>query len=54
MVTILNTKTGQTKGQGAKHEVATNEVRSKINMYNEHPQNIISLHEFHSIALNRL
>jgi len=28
--------------------------RSKINMYDEHPTNTISLHEFHSIALNRL
>ena len=26
----------------------------KIQLYDEHPQNTISLHDFHSIALNRL
>ena len=26
----------------------------KIQLYDEHPQNVISLHDFHSIALNRL
>jgi len=25
-----------------------------INMYDKHPTNVISLHEFHSVALNRL
>jgi hypothetical protein len=29
-------------------------VKEKINMYDQHPTNVISLHEFHSVALNRL
>ena len=29
-------------------------TRDKINMYDQHPNNVISLHEFHSVALNRL
>ena len=29
-------------------------VKDKINMYDQHPTNVISLHEFHTVALNRL
>jgi hypothetical protein len=29
-------------------------IKEKINMYDQHPTNVISLHEFHSVALNRL
>ena len=28
--------------------------KEKINMYDQHPTNVISLHEFHNVALNRL
>lgn len=49
-VVITNKKTGYSKDS---YSVATH-YDENINMYNEPPQNIISLHEFSKIALNRL
>lgn len=34
--------------------VVTIHPKERINMYDQHPTNVISLHEFHSVALNRL
>jgi len=49
-VVITNKKTGYSKDSYS----VTTHYDENINMYNEPPQNIISLHEFSKIALNRL
>ena len=41
-----------TGGYGMVAKNAKSQV--KIQLYDEHPKNTISLHDFHSIALNRL
>ena len=55
-MSIINKKTGQVSGLGANTttEVTLVKPKSKINMYDEHPTNVISLYEFHQTALNRL
>ena len=49
---IVNTKKANKKQDDA--GVVHINVKEKINMYDQHPTNVISLHEFHSVALNRL
>ena len=50
---ITNKKTeGNQSGNG--RVAPTGKGQQKIQLYDEHPTNVISLHEFHSIALNRL
>lgn len=49
-MSIINKKTGQVSGLGANPtatEVTLGKPKSKINMYDEHPTNVISLYEFH-------
>jgi len=55
-MSIINKKTGQVSGAGTNvlTEVQIGKPKSKINMYDEHPTNVISLYEFHQTALNRL
>ncbi len=49
---IINTKKANKKQDDA--GIVHINVKEKINMYDQHPTNVISLHEFHSVALNRL
>ena len=51
---ITNLKATNKEG-GKAGQVSINAgTREKINMYDEHPTNVISLYEFHQTALNRL
>jgi|LakMenEpi03Aug12_release.lakeMendotaPanAssembly.Ray.scaffolds.fasta_scaffold310094_2 hypothetical protein len=52
---IVNTRTGKQLGLGADaNKVELQNPKQKINMYDEHPTNTVSLYEFHQTALNRL
>ena len=51
---IVNKKAAAKPAQAADPQVAIANARPKINMYDQPPQNVVTLHEFHSMALNRL
>jgi hypothetical protein len=50
---IVNKKVAQVKSDEP-GSVQAYQIREKINLYDKHPTDVISLHEFHSVALNRL
>ena len=57
MMIVNNKKAAGRTGQGESNfaaQVQLNSQQRSINLYQEHPAEIISLHEFHQIALNRL
>jgi hypothetical protein len=49
----ISANQGNSMQDGAAGYVGTNN-HDQINMYNEPPQNIISLHEFQKLSLDRL
>ena len=58
MMIVNNKKTAGKSAVGGDNnfaaQVQINTQQRSINLYQEHPSEIISLHEFHQIALNRL